>query len=403
MKRVTGRDVALLADVSQSTVSRVFNHHQNIGNDVRRRVIDCARRLHYDGITRESQGGIGVVVRDPGHLAQAYYSSLLGAVSLELSRRRYRMELVWPGEWAAFDARAVRGGVDLSDMPGLAAKWSNEFNLPLVRVGSSAERQPGVYSVLFDGLASGRMAVGYLRRLGHREIYYLSLEDKETERRRASRRWQGFMTAMAEGGIADPEAYTVFCRESDLLEEFRRIFAQGCTALVCPNDALAIRVDPALRELGMEIPRDVSVIDWDFTQVSEFLAPPRTAITIDFANMAKAAVDVLEQLFHRQTVPETVRVAPLLIERRSVGPAPAEQKRQSRWRCLTRQQRRIVDVLRAGPAASSEIARRLEILKNNGQFRKNLAVLRELGVIAFDRPDCASDRRQQLYLLDKII
>jgi len=404
MKEVNTREVARLAEVSQATVSRVMNNNLCVSAATRKRVIEAARSLGYDSCSRDSQGNVGVIMLRPKNLANVFFADLLSALSYEIARRNYRMELIWQGEMARLDDRVIRGAFDLTDRMEIPEEWSGKFNLPLVRIGAPSLPEKHIYAVNFDGVAACRAAVRLLQSYGHRNIYFVSLEGKEAEAAKASRRWPGFLQALAESNVADPERFGVFlrygCTRGEITEALRKIIRAGGTAIICPTELFAIRIDPSLRDLGIRIPEDLSVIDWEFHNVSEFLEPPRTTIAVNFERMASSSLDLLEEMFAgKGAAANDVLVPPLLLSRQSVGPCKANERANEPSLDLTVQQRKILKLLSAGPLAAPEIAELLNIGKDNGNFRKNLQHLREEGLIDFSHPENPKDKRQQLYLV----
>jgi DNA-binding LacI/PurR family transcriptional regulator len=174
------------------------------------------------------------------------------------------------------------------------------------------------------GSISGiHIAVQYLLKLGHRNIRYISLEGLHAEETKPTKRWQGFLQEMTRAGIQNPETMAIFCSETDAVSELVRSIdaarRDGCTALITVNALHTLKVHAALHRLNLQIPQDISVIDWEYTGVSEYLDPPRTTVGVDYARMAQEAVDLLENILDGSGPVGNRRVPSKLILRESCG------------------------------------------------------------------------------------
>lgn len=323
MKLVNERDVARMANVSQSTVSRVMTSDPRISSDTQRKVLAAARELGYDMRSATGRWSVGVLIGYRPGDANGYYTGIFNAVFQELERRGLRMEPIWRTLTA--EVRPIRGLLVLSHPPPetLAAAYP----LPVVRLNGPSSHLHNICSVNQDSYKGSEMAVRHLRQLGHRDIRYVSLEGVERETRKTTGRWQGFLEAMRELGCPAPERQGIFFSglggtpQDQLTEAIRRAVRQGCTALICVNSQYTLKVNAALHSLGIRVPEELSVIDWEFEGVSECLDPPRTTIAADYPKLAAEAMDLLCEMIEQHKTPPDRMVMPHLILRQSTAAA----------------------------------------------------------------------------------
>lgn len=325
MKLVNGRDVAKAAGVSQSTVSRVMNADIRISSDTRRKVLAAARELGYD--MRSAAGGwsVGVLIGYRPDDANGYYTGIFSAVFQELERRGLRMEPIWRTLSTETEVRPIRGLLVLSHPP--PEKLAAAYPLPVVWLNGPSNHLHNICSVNQDSYKGSEMAVRHLAQLGHRDIRYISLESIEQEKRKVTRRWHGFLNAMRELGCPDPEQQGIFfsstgkASQEQVTEAIRQAVRQGCTALICVNSQYTLKVNAALHSLGIRVPEELSVVDWEFEGVSECLDPPRTTIATDYPKLAEEAMDLLCEMIEQHKTPPDRMVMPHLILRQSTAAA----------------------------------------------------------------------------------
>jgi len=141
--------------------------------------------------------------------------------------------------------------------------------------------------------------------LGHKRIAFLQDSDLGSVSRQ---RLAGYRDALAETGIVTNESWVRFLDEQDRLGSYRASAEvamtqwlendwreTGCTALVAHNDETAIGAIKALREHGLRVPRDVSVIGFDGTELSELSTPSLTTVKVPLKKIGAAAVQMLAE------------------------------------------------------------------------------------------------------------
>ena len=189
----------------------------------------------------------------------------------------------------------------------------------------------GIMSIADDDLEAGRMAARRLIELGHTKIAAFQSEPPVLGMNKRLEGWKEVLRN--EGGIANPEAWLIDCsvlpgRDSIVgsYEKFRRwLFQNGnqfkATAVFCLCWTGALAMLRALREVGIEVPRDVSIIaHGGENYLCEFSNPSLTVVQGDAAKMASEAISYLKATcLGENPSKETVFIKPTLVERESTG------------------------------------------------------------------------------------
>lgn len=318
MKQVNGRDVAKAAGVSQSTVSRVMNSDARIGLDTRRKVLAAARELGYDMRPASGRWSIGVLLGFAARNANGYYAELFAAVFQEIEERRLHLEPIWKKFNIDNEPRPIRGLLILSNPEPQAL--TQYYPLPIVWINGPSDHLHNICSASTDSTASLRLAIRHLWKLGHRDIRFLSLEGRTAEERKYTHRWESFLALMRSYGVESPERQGIFPGKDSpdaMLSAVRNAVNDGCTAFICVNSRHTLQLNAALHTLRISVPDDVSVIDWEFDGVSAYLDPPRTALAVNFAGLARSALDMLTTMIEKHTTPSDSLVTSTLIRRQS--------------------------------------------------------------------------------------
>ncbi len=318
MKQVNGRDVAKAAGVSQSTVSRVMNSDARIGLDTRRKVLAAARELGYDMRPASGRWSVGVLFGFPARNANGYYAELFAAVFQEIEERGLHPEPIWKKFNIDNEPRPIRGLLILSNPEPQAL--TQYYPLPIVWINGPSDHLHNICSASTDSTASLRLAIRHLWKLGHRDIRFLSLEGRDAEEKKLTHRWESFLALMRSYGVESPERQGIFPGKDSpdgMISAVRSAVNDGCTAFICVNSQHTLLLNAALHALRISVPDDVSVIDWEFDGVSAYLDPPRTALAVNFAGLARRALDMLTTMVENHTTPPDALVSSILIRRKS--------------------------------------------------------------------------------------
>lgn len=271
-------EVARAAGVSTATVSRALSGRGRISDATRERVRLAAAGLGYvvsasaSALASGRAENVGVVVPLLDHW---FFAAVLDGMASELARSGYDMTLYnLTGDRAQrrglFATSLRRGRVDALVVLSVALTDGErdqlaDLGLPVVGLGVPGEVP---ISLRVDDDAVGRVATQHLLDLGHRDIAHIGLSLGTHALDIPTRRRRGFEAAMHAAGISPPrfEAadFTVFGGYAAALRLLKDTDAGACpTAIFAASDEMAIGAIFAARELGLDVPGDLSVVGVD--------------------------------------------------------------------------------------------------------------------------------------------
>ena len=302
-RRVTSYDVALLAGVSQSAVSRCFKPGASISKATYARVMEAALALEYipnaaarSLITRRSNM-VAVIITNQANL---YYPELLAELSQQITARGKRVLLFTLARGA--DVDRVLPDVWQFQVDGvIAAALLTEAHIaeferrrvPLVLFNRTL-RDSAVNTVTCDHLEAGRMLASRLAAAGHRRFGIIAgTEDSSV----ASERRRGACERLAELGLPPPIVVPGRYDYASGAAGLKAIIAQLGSepdAIICASDVMAIGyLDCARHELGIDVPGQLSVAGFDAVEPSNWLSYNLTTLRQPMPKMATAAADLL--------------------------------------------------------------------------------------------------------------
>ena len=336
-RRATMTDVARAAGVSQSTVSFVINDRRDVmvAEETRRRVLAAAADLGYQpnrtaqSLRLNQSFLVGVVTN--GIVAGPYAGRIVVGIQRAVQAQGRLCMVVEttddPAEGdeavASFLAQGVAAIIYANDQPA-ATHTSPLLGQTRCVFVNCWPSDPGVAEavILADEYGGGRVAAEAAFAAGHTAVAFLGGDEGEYA---CVERQRGFVDAARAAGI-DPATlhqthgdYSISSGYDTTLEAFRR---SRPTALVCGNDRMAAGAILALHTLGLEVPRDVSVVGFDDQpDVADQLRPALTTAALPHLEMGHRAGRLLAEPPARSGARLVVPCP--LIRRDSLGPAPA--------------------------------------------------------------------------------
>jgi DNA-binding LacI/PurR family transcriptional regulator len=327
-RQVTSEDVAKHAGVSRTTVSLVLNdvHNIKISPETRQRVFDSAAELGYvpnamaQALVNRRTQLIGLVfTRQPHHIATDPFLPQVLDGMLEITRAnnlRLLIDIVEPEhqEQAYQDlVRAKRiDGIVLSGprVDDVALVNLEKEGFPTVLMG----QLPGssFYSVDVDNRQAARQAVKYLINLGHRQIACIT--NAPLSYSASSDRLLGYRDALEQAGIPYTDSLV---RPGDFepesgYQQMDSLLSSGIpfTAGFIASDAVLIGANAALRERGLHIPDDISLVGFDDIAWSQYVDPPLTTVRLPAQALGNQACTMLMQILRGQVIEEKNLVLP---------------------------------------------------------------------------------------------
>jgi DNA-binding LacI/PurR family transcriptional regulator len=336
-------DVAREAGVSKTAVSFAFNNPDRLNPGTADRILEVADHLGYRPhpvarmLTQRRTGTIGVLT--PQALSVVFSNPLFGlfseGVAAAAESSGYGLLFVSPLHGSL--ARAVgRATVDGFIVLGLTEEHPEieqirRAGVPTILVDSQAFPAHG--SVLVDDETGARRAAEHLVGLGHRDVLVVGAEPPAPSSRLnpdgiLGRRLSAYRDVLERDGIELPDECVVVgpATIEGGIACLRRAWEDGLrpTAVLAMSDAMAIGVMHAARDLGLEVPRDLSVIGFDDIELARYMSPPLTTVHQPVRRKGEEAVRLLlARVESRESaVPEQVRLPTRLIVRGTTGPVP---------------------------------------------------------------------------------
>ena len=328
---VTMFDVAIEAGVSTATVSRVANDHPNIRLATRERVEEAMKRLGYVANLRARSlaGGrtnvLGLIVDD---LESSYISQVTRGIDEAVATHGYDLMV----STMHMRERTTRHIESLFNgfAEGLIVLLAGGFGRYLGEV--EARRFPvvlidhepvsNVSTVKADNNAGTREAVRHLSTLGHDRIGFITGNLKVTS---ARERLDAYRAEVAELGL---NAQSNLIADGDFTLEGGATAARQLlrldsppTALVASSDAEAFGVMQVAREMGVSIPRDLSLVGFDDIPEASYVTPTLTTVRQPMREMGVLAAEMLMSIVEEgQGQMSTVQLPTQLIVRETTGP-----------------------------------------------------------------------------------
>jgi LacI family transcriptional regulator len=323
-KRATITDVARAADVAPSTVSRAFSNPGRVNHQTREHVLAVAEEMGYspNPMARALESGrtntLALLVPD---ITNPYFAGVIKGAEGAATTAGQTLVLGDTQESAATEAQLVRRlgpAVDgfvlsASRMPDEELRRAAELN-PITLLNRAT---PGLPCVVADYESGTRQIVDHLASLGHESLVFLGGPPESWS---GARRWAGLQTAAAAVGLRASRfgPYSPTLGGGPAAAD--AVLAARATAVVCHNDMLAIGVLRRLKERGVDVPGQVSVVGFDNIFGSDLCTPSLTTLAERTEDAGARAVELLgQQAYERVAEPRSVVLPTQLVVRESSG------------------------------------------------------------------------------------
>ena len=322
----TIRDVAARAGVSHQTVSRVMNDSPRVTAATRERVLASIEELGFvpsplaRGLLSNKTRSLGVVAED---ISDHFFARMAAGAEAEARRRGYYLMIgsVEPGDDEAgylrlMLERRVEGLIVARPSVPLSAE-AVTAGVPVVAVGVGAQTDVPVVDV--DNRRGGYDATRHLLERGHHRIATIVGPGSWPS---AAARLDGYRRALHEAGAEDLVEQAADWGLEDGLAAASRLLERnaGFTALFAHSDLIALGAIRRLREAGLRVPDDVSVVGYDDLPVADYVEPALTTVHQPMREVGEVAAGLLlDQLAGGAPPPAATHLLPArLVVRQSV-------------------------------------------------------------------------------------
>ncbi len=340
----TIRDVAKACGLSAMTVSAVLNNRPGEASAAtRQRVLQAVREMGYQpnaiarGLSRKRINTIGIVMaygEKPSLTADRYLGPVLDGILMAAKREHQRSLIINEDTWddagdhllSYCDGRSDGLIFVLPNLSGETLALLHERKAPFNVIGESRP-EAFIPTIDLDNVAAGLLAVDYLLQHGHRRIGYLSGDGFLLS---SAQREDGFRQALCAANIPVEEEF-IFPGDYSIIsgyERGRRLLenppGKRPTALFCGDDAIALGVLQAARELGVDVPNHLSLVGVNDDIAAASSDPPLTTIHQPYQEIGRRAVqNLMAQVVDGTLTGEHILIPGDLIVRSSVAGVPS--------------------------------------------------------------------------------
>jgi LacI family transcriptional regulator len=316
-KVVSIEDVAKLAGVSITTVSRVINKFPSVKERNRVKVLDAIKQLKFQPsifaqrlATGKSNVVALVVPRYEGVFYSFYVLELIRGVGTLCDAFKLDLLLHLTDARVPLNLKGV-GGIIFADIIGNRHQLEEALlsGTPTVVINNIVQ-DLDVACIGIDNAAGAESAVNYLVSLGHKKIAHIS-GDLVTQA--ASQRFEGYKRALSKNKIALNERYifkTDYSRGQARQAAEKLIkMSDPATAVFVASDAMALEVMTVVRELGKNIPKDLSVVGFDDNPSGLYGPVALTTVRQPLIKMAEESVKELNHLMSAKKKPAVKKIS----------------------------------------------------------------------------------------------
>lgn len=331
---ITIGELAKLAGVSKTTVSRVINNKPDVDPATREKINSLIKQYEFQpnafakAISQKQSNHIGLLIPHKAEyiFSNPFYTEVMRGVSTTVDEKGYYLVMCYAREVNYMDIyrqKRVDGFILLS--PGSFHKQIieslNTGSVPFVSTARIATETTMTY-VDVDNFAGAGMLMEHLILLGHRRIAFIGKPTLQSSQDRL----HAYETALEKAGIPyDPDLALVTDTssvESGHEYTLRLLRSnQPPTAIFLANDVMAIGAINATHESGLRVPEDISIVGFDDIPYSNYTNPPLTTIHQPAYEKGVRAAEILINLLETQETPESAILPLQMVVRNSTAPA----------------------------------------------------------------------------------
>ncbi|MFT6268753.1 MAG: DNA-binding LacI/PurR family transcriptional regulator [Alphaproteobacteria bacterium] len=343
--KATSFDIAHMAGVSQSTVSRALNDSPLVNPETRERIKQIAEDINYNvdkntsNLRKQQSRTLALLLfEDPtsdDSSINPFFISMLGSITKATAAAGYDLLVSFQNlsdDWhAVFEDSNKADGLILL---GYGSDTEYEYKISqleeqethFLRWGAPDKNHPGI-SIGSDNFQGGYIMTQHLLALGHRTFAFIGEASDSAPELKA--RYNGCVSALERVALRQAMLMQVDAISSETDGYLATIKTlenlpnnQRPDALICASDLMATGAIRAVREKGLKVPEDIAIVGYDNIQVSSYSSPTLTTVGQNTVLAGKLLVSNLLKLINNEMVDDIV-MQPELLVRRSCG-APSE-------------------------------------------------------------------------------
>ena len=306
---MTIKDIAKESGYAVGTVSRVLNNHPDVSEKARKTIMAVVEKHHFKlnsnakHLKQQASSGIAIIVKGSQNML---FASIVERLQRLMSEKKYASFIYYIGEEENEVERAERVCLERHPLGILFLGSDLEFfkerfdrlEIPCVLVTNSAAELgfENLSSVSTDDESGAQAAVEHLLKLGHRNIGILGGYMEKSHA--AHTRYKGCAKAFAEQGMKlEPgrQYRSAFFSMEEGYHAMEQLFEQmpDLTAVFAMADVLAVGAIRAIRDRGLRVPEDVSVMGFDGIELGNYLSPRLTTVRQARERIADRSLEIL--------------------------------------------------------------------------------------------------------------
>lgn len=287
MKKTLLKDIAEKLGVSVSQASRALNGREYVAPELRRKAVQLAKSMNYRNMSWKHRKRIAVLINSFSN----FNIDLLNEIRKEAQKIRCDIAII-PIENINQLSEQVYDGAFIISCSSVQVRWNEKFRIPLVVINHYGDPVECISSIFPDADQEIRTAMEHLIALGHRKIARIRFRGTYSTEREQQRGVEE-LCRIAEKYQLQNSIKNVCVRNYD--EGIRKVLELsklGYTAFLVVMSDWTPKLLQSLREIGKEVPRDISLITYEYN-LSASQNPPLTTLQYDYAQIVKTAFDRL--------------------------------------------------------------------------------------------------------------
>lgn len=324
-------EIAKLANVSKTTVSRVLNNKPDVHEKTRKKIQEIIAKYDYEpnvfakAISKKESRILGLVIPYKADyiFSNFFYEEMLKGISTEVNNKGYYLLFCYTIDDSFIKLvkqKIVDGFILIS--PGRTDKYLlellNRNNIPFVATSKIPGESNYTY-VDVDNFYGAKMATEHLISLGHKKIGFIINGPESLAS--STDRLEGYKYVLAKNDIEYNEDLVKMGNTSinSGFKEMEKLLPEKPSAVFVANDMMAIGAMKAIKKHNMKIPDDISVVGFDDIALTEIIDPPLTTIRQPSFKKGVEATTLLIKYINEGKKPEAEELKLKLITRESSG------------------------------------------------------------------------------------
>ena len=336
-------EIAKLAGVSRSTVSRVINNYSNVPEETKEKVLEVINKYNYvpHASARMLAGkknktlGLFLIDQKPETKSSKvfvsdYFSKITSAVVDLANKYSYNVLVAIVGKNKDFKNvrelfynRTISAGIFVgakNDHPEIIDLINQGFKIAIMDQDVKDSKDPFNKCIVVnaDSYSGAYDSTVYLIKLGHKKIAHITGDFTSNS---SIKRLEGYKNALIDNNINVKNSYIIkglFTEESGYSCTKKIFLKENPTAIIVDNDTMCLGVMRALGELNLKIPEDVSIIGFDDIEISKYITPPLTTNRLNLFEMSEVLTSNIIKVVEEDSDYSAQYLIPVkLIERKS--------------------------------------------------------------------------------------